>query len=65
MADSTVHRQHFINSVIDPDTGESLEYRHLIKGPEADKWKQANINEIGRSPMVESAMALSAPTPSS
>jgi hypothetical protein len=48
VVDSTVHRQHFINSVIDPDTGESLEYRHLIKGPDADKWKQANINEIGR-----------------
>jgi hypothetical protein len=42
------HRQHFVNSVIDPDTGASLEYRHLVKGPDKVRWQQANVNEIGR-----------------
>jgi hypothetical protein len=45
---SNSHRDHFVNSVIDPDTGQSLEYRHLIKGPDAKHYLQANINEIGR-----------------
>ena len=45
---SNPHRDHFVNSVIDPTTGQSLEYRHLIKGPEAQHYLQANINEIGR-----------------
>jgi hypothetical protein len=36
------------NSVIDPDTGASLEYCHLIKGPDAKRWQQANMNEINR-----------------
>jgi hypothetical protein len=34
------------NSVIDPDTGASLENCHLIKGPDAKRWQQANMNEI-------------------
>ena len=44
---SNPHRDHFVNSVIDPTTGGSLEYRHLIKGPDAKHYPQANINEIG------------------
>jgi len=36
------------NSVIDPDTGASLEYRHLIKGPDAKRWQQDNMIEINR-----------------
>jgi hypothetical protein len=45
---NNAHRDHFVNSVIDPATGQSLEYRHLIKGPDAKHYLQANINEIGR-----------------
>jgi len=36
------------NSVIDPNTGASLEYYHLIKGPDAKRWQQANMIEINR-----------------
>jgi hypothetical protein len=36
------------NSVINPNTGTSLEYRHLIKGPDAKRWQQANMIEIKR-----------------
>jgi len=35
-------------SVIDPNTGASLEYSHLIKGPDVERWQQANMNEINR-----------------
>jgi hypothetical protein len=35
-----------MNPVVDPDTGESLEYHHLLKQPEAKQYTQANINEI-------------------
>jgi hypothetical protein len=38
-----------VNSVIDPNTGASLEYyHHLIKGPDAKRWQQANMIEINR-----------------
>ncbi len=33
---------------MDPVTGNLLEYRDLIKGPEAERWKLGNIKEIGR-----------------
>jgi hypothetical protein len=36
------------NSVSDPNTGASLEYRHLIKGPDAERWQQANMIEINQ-----------------
>ena len=36
------------NSVIDPNTGASHEYCHLIKGPDADQWQQANMIEINQ-----------------
>jgi hypothetical protein len=47
MADNTALRQQFINLVIDPDTGASLDFRHLIKGPEAGKGnKQIPATEL-------------------
>ena len=39
----------FAGSVLDADTGELLEYRHLIKHPKLkDEWKYSFGNEIGR-----------------
>ena len=37
---------HQANVVIDPTTGESLEYRHLIKGPNKSIWGNLFANEI-------------------
>ena len=34
--------------VINPDTGVSLEYRHLIQGPDKDIWVKALANDFGR-----------------
>jgi hypothetical protein len=39
---------HYANSVIDPTTGESREYRQLIKGNTANTWIQGCANEVGR-----------------
>jgi hypothetical protein len=36
------------NSVIDPETGLSLEYAQLRQGPDGEKWTQAAANEFGR-----------------
>jgi hypothetical protein len=36
------------NSVIDPNTGASLEYCHLIKGSAAKRLQQANMIESNR-----------------
>ena len=33
---------------INPDTGVSLEYRHLIQGPDKDIWVKALANDFGR-----------------
>jgi hypothetical protein len=40
----------FANAIVDPDTGESLEYRHLIKNPKTrDTWLSAAANnEFGQ-----------------
>ena len=38
---------HLINSVLH-STGELLEYRHLIQGPDAAIWKTALANDLGR-----------------
>ena len=35
-------------SVINPDTGVSLEYHHLIQGPDKDIWVKALANDFGR-----------------
>ena len=34
--------------VINPDTRVSLEYRHLIQGPDKDIWVKAQANDFGR-----------------
>ena len=34
--------------VINPDTAISLEYRHLIQGPDKDIWVKALANDFGR-----------------
>jgi hypothetical protein len=42
----TIH--HWANAIIDPDTGASMEYRHLIKSPKHKKaWKHLFSNELG------------------
>ena len=33
--------------VINPDTGVSLKYRHLIQGPDKDIWVKALANDFG------------------
>jgi len=43
------HSQHVINAIIDPSTGKSLEYRHLIANPSTAKtWDHSCANEFGR-----------------
>ena len=40
---------HFIHSIIDPDSGKTLEYRHLIQNPKTQKnWTTSCANEFGR-----------------
>ena len=39
---------HFCNSVLEPSTGNILEYRHLIRGPDKSVWKTALANDLGR-----------------
>ena len=34
--------------VIDPSTGTSLEYRHLMRGPDKIIWERAFANDLGR-----------------
>ena len=41
-----VHHQ--ANVVVDPTTGASLEYMHLVKGPTKAIWENSFANEIGR-----------------
>ena len=40
--------RHQSNFFIDPKTGASLEYRHLIKGPTKYIWENSFTNEIDR-----------------
>ena len=40
--------EHMSCPVINPDTGVSLEYRHLIQGPDKDIWVKALANYFGR-----------------
>ena len=40
--------EHMDCPVINPDTGVSLEYRHLIQGPDKDIWVKALANYFGR-----------------
>ena len=36
------------NTVADEATGQLLEYRHLVRGPDAKIWKKAFANDLGR-----------------
>ena len=38
----------YVNAVLDPNTGELLEYCHLIQNPKYGEWKLSSGNEIGR-----------------
>ena len=39
----------FIGAIIRPDTGENMEYRHLIKDPaKSAAWKRSASNKFGR-----------------
>jgi hypothetical protein len=41
--------KHFANAIVDPDTGQSLEYRHLIKDEKTKHlWTRSFANELGR-----------------
>ena len=40
--------QHSANAVTDPITGQAQEYRHLVKGPDKEKWIKSLANEFGR-----------------
>ena len=40
---------HMLNAVLNEDTGELMEYRHLIRDPKyREMWGQAYGNELGR-----------------
>ena len=41
-------KEHMACPVINPDTGISLEYRHLIQGPDKYIWLKALANDFGR-----------------
>ena len=41
-------QEHMACLVINPDTGASLEYRHLIQGPEKYVWIKALADDFGR-----------------
>ena len=40
-------QEHMACTVINPDTGASLEYRHLIQGADKDIWVKALANDFG------------------
>jgi hypothetical protein len=45
----TTDTEHWACSIIDPDTGATMEYCHLIKSPKhKDEWAHSFANEIGR-----------------
>ena len=44
---TNLQRHHQENVVIDPTTGASLEYRHLVRVPTKAIWENAFANEIG------------------
>ena len=52
LAETRAHPIHFKEHMtcpfINPDTGVSLEYRHLIQGPDKDIWVKALANDCGR-----------------
>ena len=48
MGISEMGRQYETNAVTDEATGQMLEYRHLIKGPDSQIWKKSLANDFGR-----------------
>jgi hypothetical protein len=45
----TTDTDHWACSIIDPDTGATMEYRHLIKSPKHhDAWAHSFANDLGR-----------------
>jgi hypothetical protein len=45
----TTDTEHWACSIIDPDTGATMEYRRLIKSPKhKDAWAHSFVNEVGR-----------------
>jgi hypothetical protein len=40
--------RYYAHSVIDPDTGEQREYKHLIRGKDAPTWLNGGANEVAR-----------------
>jgi hypothetical protein len=45
----TTDTEHCACSIIDPDTGATMEYRHLIKSPKhKDEWAHSFANKLGR-----------------
>ena len=42
-----IHQEEQANVVIDPTSGQALEYRHLICGPNGDTWIRALANDLG------------------
>ena len=47
-ADSTADLTHYAYAVIDPETGASLEYPALLRGPDGARWEHGTSLEIGR-----------------
>ena len=43
-----IHQEEQSNVVIDPTSGQALEYWHLIRGPNGDTWIKALANDLGR-----------------
>ena len=43
-----IHQGKKSNGVIDPTSGQALEYRHLIRGPNSYTWIKALANNLGR-----------------
>ena len=42
-----IHQEELANVVIDPTSGQALEYWHLICGPNRDTWIRALANDLG------------------
>ena len=45
---TNIQVHHQANDVIEPTTGVSLEYRHIVKGPTKAIWGNSFANEIGQ-----------------
>ena len=43
-----IQQEEQANVVINPASGQALEYRHLICGPNGDTWVKALTNDLGR-----------------